>query len=287
MWHDRRWQHPQGNLHSTQGPPHGRRLVFLHGVLRSWETFLPLLAPLSVRFELTGLDLRGHGRSAKPETGYGVVDYVQHLRPWLAEVASEPVVLYGHSLGAMIALQLAAIEPQHVAGIVLEDPPFHTMGERIGATPWQSYFRQVQPLAGSTRPVTEVAAALAEIMWGDPQAGRAVRLGDVRDGVSLRFLAHTLRQVCPAVLDPVIAGAWLRGYDLAKIAADVRCPVLLLQADSTAGGTLSDADVAQLRLLVNDLSTVRFAHAGHNLHTARTQEIVNLVFAFVESLSGS
>lgn len=287
MWREQLWRHPTGNLHFARGPAHGQRIAFLHGVLRTWETFLPLMAPLSARYELVGIDLRGHGRSEKPPHGYQVADYARHLRSWLTDATETPIVLYGHSLGAMVAMLLAAEEPALVAGVVLEDPPFHTMGTRIGQTPWQSYFRAVQQLAGSSGSVAEVAAALAVIPWEDVKTGRTVRLGDVRDGASLRFFARSLRQVYPAVLDPVVAGHWLDGYDLEKIASAVRCPVLVLQADPEAGGTLNNDDVALMRSKTQDLSVVRFAHAGHNLHTARTQDIVNLVFAFVESLSDS
>jgi pimeloyl-ACP methyl ester carboxylesterase len=278
------WNHAEGRLHLVRSPSGGRRILFLHGVLRSWETFLPLLAPLSCRYELVAFDHRGHGQSHKPERGYLTVDYAEPLQAWLESEVREPVVVYGHSLGAMVALLLASRSPHRIAGVVLEDPPFHTMGSRIASTPWQAYFRSIRALAGSRESTSSLAAKLAAISWTDPASGRTLQLGDVRDRVSLRFLAHSLRDVPPAVLDPIVAGSWLDGYDLAAIAAQVRCPVLLLQADSSAGGTLIDEDVAVLESHVADLLRIRFANAGHNLHTARTQEIVNLVFNFVESL---
>ena len=64
---------------------------------------------------------------------------------------------------------------------------------------------------------------------------QTVRLGDTRDAASLRFTARSLSQLAPEVLQPIIDGTWLRGFDLADIAKRVRCPVLILQADPACG----------------------------------------------------
>ncbi|MFM8583958.1 MAG: alpha/beta fold hydrolase, partial [Planctomycetaceae bacterium] len=76
-------------------------VIFLHGVTRRWQSFLPIVAPLAVRHRLELLDLRGHGASGRA-SGYRVIDYVGDVVERLGQLAA-PVVLYGHSLGAMVA----------------------------------------------------------------------------------------------------------------------------------------------------------------------------------------
>jgi pimeloyl-ACP methyl ester carboxylesterase len=126
---------------------------------------------------------------------------------------------------------------------------------------------------------------LASVTTHNPETGGTIPLGEVRDGVALRFFASTLGRVDPRVLDPIVAGNWLDGYDIDEVLSGIRCPVLLLQGEPTAGGLLTDADVARVRNAVSDVSHVKLA-AGHMIHWQRTQETATLTLGFVESLDG-
>ncbi|MGC3969526.1 MAG: alpha/beta hydrolase [Pirellulales bacterium] len=258
-------------------------IAFFHGVLRSGDIFAPLLAPLGSRYDLWLPDHRGHGRSDRADR-YLVVDYAADAVAWLRQAVARPVVIYGHSLGAMVAAAVAAECPDLVRGCILEDPPFRTLGPHIGATNFQSYFAQIAELLKRPHTPPELAAGLAEIRIADPRVGSTIRLGDTRDPVSLRYQAAGLEKVDPRVLEPLIGGQWMQGYDEPGIFARIRCPALLLQADASLGGMLVDEDVAEFRKHVADVSHVRMPGVGHMMHWQRTQDVANLVFGFVESL---
>jgi pimeloyl-ACP methyl ester carboxylesterase len=276
---------PHGiTLRYVRGPRAGRPLALLHGVLRAWNAFLPLMSPLAARYELWALDQRGHGDSDRATTGYRVDDYVNDATAWLRQVIRQPVVLYGHSLGAMVAAGVAAAAPDLVQGAILEDPPFQTLGRRMAHSGWQDYFRALAELAGSQDSLARVASRLGEVRLANPHTGVTVRLADVRDAVALRFFAASLRRVDPRVLDSVVDGRWLEGYDDEQVFASIRCPVLLLQADLAAGGMLADEDVQRVGARAENCLHMRMANTGHMMHWQRTQEIANLVFGFMESL---
>jgi pimeloyl-ACP methyl ester carboxylesterase len=285
MWRDAEFDAYEPTLAYVQSVEDGAgpAIVFFHGVLRAWNSCLPLAAHLSVRYDLWALDHRGHGGSA-PAERYLVVDYVADACRWLSEVVKQPVVLYGHSLGAMVAAAVAAQCPHLARGIVLEDPPFETMGSRIAASGFQSYFAQIAQLLADRDSTAILAKRLADVKCVNGLTGISYRLGDVRDAASLRFFASTLMRVDPRVLAPVVAGNWLQGYDLPRTFSDLRCPALVLQADQAVGGMLSEEDASRLSELAGDVSRVRFAGVGHNIAWQRTQEVVNLVFSFMESL---
>src|SRR5207302_6991572 len=95
------------SLHYARGPSSGPPMLFLHGVLRCWQDFLPLIAPLTTRWHVHALDFRGHGRSSPRPGRYRVVDYVEDAAAFLRHGCDEPAVVYGHSLGAMVALAVA------------------------------------------------------------------------------------------------------------------------------------------------------------------------------------
>jgi len=255
----------------------------LHGVTRRWQTFLPLAPFLTARWQVQAVDFRGHGGSERAPGGYHVVDYVADLVHLLGRQARAGLVIYGHSLGAMVAAGVAARLPEAVRACVLEDPPFHTMGTRIFQSRLISFFRALHELARAGFTPQELARRLPEVRTVDPVTNAVERLGDVRDAAALRFTASCLARLDPEVFEPIIAGAWLEGYDWQEVVAAIRCPTLVLQADPAAGGMLTDDDARWLAAHLRDGAHVRYPGAPHLIHAARTVELAGHVLAFLES----
>jgi pimeloyl-ACP methyl ester carboxylesterase len=275
----------EATLNVMTGPDAGPPLLLLHGVIRCWQTFLPLLPALAQRWTVHGLDFPGHGGSATSTGGYAVADYVRVTSDFIQQQFGEPVVVYGHSLGAMVAAGVASsLGSGRVAAAILEDPPLDTMGRRIRQTRLHSYFAGLTQWAGSQRPVSEVARELAELVTIDPATLEPQRLGDVRDPAQLRFLASCLKRLDPAVLQPIVAERWLEGYDWRQTFRGLACPALLVQADESAGGMLIAAEAAEAQVLAGDCTLARLPGCGHNIHSTKTQDLANLVLAFLESL---
>lgn len=256
-------------MHYVEGPDAGPPLLLLHGVLRDGRDWEPLLSELICEWRVIALDHCGHGGSARTPGAYHVADYARHAAAFVRETFSEPVTVMGHSLGAMVALSLAVECESQVAAILLEDPPFHTMGRDIAATPYQALFQGMAEVTRRGGSVTEMADGLAAIRLSETQ-----RLGDVRDRASLEFSAECLAQVDPEVFVPLVAGRWLDGFDAAKLWPRVACPVLLLQGDPAAGGAFTDADASTAIRSLRDQRHIRFARTGHQIHRERTQEVL-------------
>jgi len=258
-------------------------LLLIHGLTRRWQTFLPLMPTFASRWAVHAVDLRGHGSSDRATGDHRVVDYAGEVAEVLRRHFGRPTVLYGHSLGAMTALAVAAEVPDLVRAVVAEDPPFETLGKRFHQTTWLSNFRGLRPFAEDRRPLREVIRDLAEVPIGLP-GGPTTRLGDLRDAVALRFNAASVKRLDGAALDTLLEGRWLDGYDTGRIGGAIRCPALLLQADAAQGGMLEDEDIRVLEDAGGDVSRVRFADAGHVLHWVRTEEVLRHTTAFLESL---
>lgn len=271
-------------LNHMAGPANGPPILLLHGVLRRWQTFHPLLPHLAPRWQLHGLDFPGHGASDRLAGSYRVSDYIQAAADFVRQQFAQPMIIYGHSLGAMVAAGVASQLGERVRATVLEDPPLDTMGPRIRQTPLHNYFSSLQPLAGSTRLLDQVARELADFRFTEQSSGKTFRLGDQRDAAQLRFMASCLARLDPAVLTPIVDGVWLEGFNWRQVFRDLACPTLLLQADETAAGMLTDADAAEVAGLATALTLVKLPGCGHNMHWTRTQVIANLAGAFLESL---
>jgi pimeloyl-ACP methyl ester carboxylesterase len=272
---------PTIHLHRTtcgSGPV----LLLLHGVTRCGADWEPLLPALAAHWKVIALDQRGHGTS--PRAGsYLVTDYVADVVRFVQEETADPVVIFGHSLGAMVAAAVAAELPDRVRSIILEDPPFHTMGNRIAGSAWQAQFTGMREAARKRGSVEEITDALADIRL-PASGGGFKRLGELRDRASLAWSAQCLSQLDLELLTPVIEGSWLDGYDFPSLLSGLNCPTLLLQADPSAGGALTDADAESLKSIVSDCQHVRFPSCGHNLHRDRPESVLRAFADFAASL---
>src|SRR5262245_40771562 len=97
-------------------------VVFLHGlIMDNLSSFYYTLAPgIASMARVVLYDLRGHGRSERPVSGYGVGDAVDDLGAVLDALGlHEPVHLVGNSFGGTIALAAAMCRPERVAGMAL------------------------------------------------------------------------------------------------------------------------------------------------------------------------
>src|SRR5262245_7544976 len=99
------------------GPP----LLFLHALGASGRYWQGGLGALPDRNRCLMPDLLGFGRSPKPDIDYTVDDHLAALREMLSRlgVVDRPLVILGHSLGAILAAEYAARYPNDVAGLIL------------------------------------------------------------------------------------------------------------------------------------------------------------------------
>jgi pimeloyl-ACP methyl ester carboxylesterase len=271
-------------LNHMAGPASGPPVLLLHGVLRRWQTFHPLLPHLASRWQLHGLDFPGHGASDRLAGDYQVSDYIRVTAEFVSQHFGEPPIVYGHSLGAMVAAAVGSQLGERVKAVVLEDPPLDTMGPRMRETPLLGYFQSLQPWAGSQAPRDQIARELAEITVTDPTTRVTLRLGDLRDAAQLRFMASCLAQLDPRVLEPIVQCRWLDEFDWRQVFRNLACPALLLQADTAVAGMLTDSDASEVAKLAPSLTLVKLAGCGHGMHWTRTQDVANLTCAFLESL---
>src|SRR5690606_35591541 len=125
-----------------------------------------------------------------------------------------------------------------------------------------------------------MAAALADIPVGTSPNGTPLRMGEVRDAAALRFGARCLRQVDPAVFEPIVAGRWLDQYDPEEVAQRIKCPTLLLEADYNAGGMLTEEDGARFAARVERCCRVRMPGVPHLIHWMETEATLRVVCSF-------
>jgi pimeloyl-ACP methyl ester carboxylesterase len=127
---------PRGSRGSSQSR---QTVVFVHGlVIDSMSSYFYTLAnPVAhAGAEVILYDLRGHGRSERPPSGYTLDDSVADLDALLDALGIDrPVHLVGNSYGGTVVLGLAIARPQRVASAALLDPHYFVQGLSLVNTP--------------------------------------------------------------------------------------------------------------------------------------------------------
>ncbi|HEX4221899.1 MAG TPA: alpha/beta fold hydrolase [Pseudonocardiaceae bacterium] len=106
----------------------GETAVFLHGMgTDSLASFYLTLAPpvASAGIDVISYDLRGHGKTERPHSGYTIADFLADLDDLLDQLdVGRPVHLIGNSFGGTLAFSYAAAHPERVRSIVcIESEP--------------------------------------------------------------------------------------------------------------------------------------------------------------------
>jgi pimeloyl-ACP methyl ester carboxylesterase len=100
-------------------------VILVHGLLLSQEMDRPLARDLAARGNrVITVDLLGHGESDRPRDmwRYSMRFFAEQLLGLLDHLELDEAVVMGTSLGANTALELAALAPERLRGMVIEMP---------------------------------------------------------------------------------------------------------------------------------------------------------------------
>ncbi len=249
------------------GPQARRPLVLLHGLTGLWQTWYSVIPKLTPKWRVYAPDLRGHGKSGRaPDDAYHNADYARDVIAFLRHVG-RPVVLVGHSLGAMTAIVTASQYPEGVRALVLLDPPLFT------------YTGQTALHDGSTQWFIWVA----ETMRDNPSYETVLektrqRLPPDSDDATLHGVADIISKVAPGTVETALRDEIWQGVDLPQALQAISCPTLLIHGDWDRGAAMRAEDVAFFHANCPSAVVVRLPEADHGL---RLQEEPDLVLQHV------
>ena len=96
-------------------------LVMLHSLGATADTWRLVAEQLYQRHIVVAFDLRGHGQSDQPASGYDLATIAEDIVAGMAELGFGKVALVGHGWGGRVALVLAARHPALVSHLILVD----------------------------------------------------------------------------------------------------------------------------------------------------------------------
>jgi pimeloyl-ACP methyl ester carboxylesterase len=254
-------------INYAEGPAVGPPLVMLHGGSARWQSHAFIIDDLIDRWHVFSPDFRGHGKSGRVPGGYRLQDYTNDTARFLELAVEDPAVVVGFSMGGEVGLMVAAQHPGAVRALAVCDSPLtgEHMRTHLGAT--RARLTAWCNLAGGRYSIPELIERLKDTPTEAPDRAEPITMrekyGD-EAGV-YEWLATNLYFLDPAMLATLLdpPDDLTAGYEMDTLLPAIECPVLLLQADPTAGGVLPDADAQHALTLLKQVTHVRVAGASH------------------------
>lgn len=107
--------------YTIKGDPSGRRWVFVHGLMGFLNNWQRITSSFPESECCLCYDQRGHGKSFQPESGYTPEDYAQDLKKLTDALGWDRFILVGHSMGGRNVTVFAALYPEKVEKLIVED----------------------------------------------------------------------------------------------------------------------------------------------------------------------
>ena len=109
----------QGVRHHYVSKGEGPPVVLLHGLGGSLHSWYGVIENLSQHHHVVALDLRGHGRSAAGRGGFSLKTWSEDVSALIDALELPGCTVVGHSLGSLVAQQVALQRTEAVDHLVL------------------------------------------------------------------------------------------------------------------------------------------------------------------------
>lgn len=221
-------------LTDGQGPP----LLLLHSLGVSSESWSKVIEPMSQSWSVYALDMLGHGYSDKPPRNFLIEDYARTVVEFSDRLGLSQIVLCGNSVGALVALEVAAGYSEKVKALIL-----------VGCPGWDAWGR-IERL---------MLSALNYDLEGNPLPATKEQLATSYTRVTSELIDWVNQQRTKA-------GQWMKKtmiaiglYDVIPKLPLVRCPTLVVFGSEDL---LREHEVALLKG-ISDTKHAIIHDAGH------------------------
>jgi pimeloyl-ACP methyl ester carboxylesterase len=252
--------------HQTYVEPRGQgeTILLIHGLGGTCSIWYPQAQSLASQYRTVVYDWLGSGNSDKPAEQYSVEGWADEATQLCAALGVSRAGVVGHSLGAAVAVTLAAQRPDLVRAVAL-----------VG-------------------PVTKLPDGAIEVVKDRAAKVLTEGMGPLADALPIGALSEATRKSSPvthAFFRALVLGNEPRCYaahceallraDADRLLRDVRCPVLLIAGDKDP--TVPVARVEALAAKVADSRLAVIPDGGHAMQLDRPDLVSDTLRDFFDS----
>jgi pimeloyl-ACP methyl ester carboxylesterase len=251
----------------------GAPLVHIHGGGFGHENFARLTPLLADSFAVLDFDLRGYGRSARPDQDYTLKVWSDDVAALMDALEIERAHVHGTSTGGMVALQFAVDHPERLRSLALTC----TVGkvDYAGWLTFEVWIRIMEKL-GLEDPTLAMLLALQGFT------------PEFLDGPEGAETVETIRKTCAAACSAAVFSAAcraLQGADFGPYLGGISAPTLVLTGEDDR---MTPVDVGpsgigsrKLAELIPGAELILLPGAGHTHLFQRPQETAEAIIGFL------
>lgn len=243
--------------YAEQGPHHGPAVILLHGYSDSWFSFSRVMPLLPADRRIIAPDLRGHGGSDRPRSGYRMTDMADDVIRLMDALNVPSAVIVGHSMGSFVAQAVVERAPARVSQLVLVGSAPHADNQVV-----QGVRKAVE---GLRDPIDEGFV-------------REFQYGTVSAPVPSTFMEQAIAN---SRLMP--AAVWREVLDgIIEYRASVRLPIKTLVLGGVHDEVFSVNEQIRLAAEYPNVKLRLIDDVGHSLHWEHPQRFVQELVAFMK-----
>ena len=227
-------------------------VVLIHGYTDSARDWVPLVPYLAGSLRLILVDIRGHGRSGKPECCYTRFDFAYDIKLLLDALQVGRADLVGHSMGSLIAQTFAEFWPERTRRVVLISS---SGGRRPGAVPPAPKLDYAAAIRQLKEPIDPDSKFMME-WWSSPTPVDPDFLRRQRQDAAAIPLRVWLAVLDQGLLDDLDHGG------LQRTLPHLKAPLLLIWG--SADPIMDEESRATLRAALPQAQVQIFPGLGHN-----------------------
>lgn len=250
------------NIHYHRSGGDKTPILLLHGFTDNGLCWTKVARDLAENYDVVMTDARGHGRTEGPVIDLATDRLADDAAAFIRELGLDRPFLFGHSMGAITATAVAANYPDLVRGAVLEDPPFR---ESAPFDPQRLEEMRRQNLAFHDLPLAE---RLAQGRKNNPNW----------DDAELEPWAVAQGEYNPDIQN---GRRGLVNYPWRDALARVKCPALLITAETAKGAIVSSETAVEVPHICPTCQVVFIEGAGHCIHRDKYAETMQVVTDFL------
>ncbi len=258
-------------LHYTRTGGNKPPIVLAHGFSDNGLCWSLFAEALEGEYDLVMFDARGHGLSEAPEQGHDPLTQAHDCAGLIAALELDRPVVIGHSMGALMALVLAATHPDAISAVILEDPPAGWLPNagRPVLTPEQAaasrrgFDEWMAKLKSKTRQQAIDDQRAEAPKWAEGEFGP---WADAKIALHENALTYVL-----TISDEV---------DFSTL----KLPVLLITGDPKCGAIITPEQAQALQQLLPHVEVAQIADAGHCIRRDQAAAYEQVVRAFLSKL---
>lgn len=255
--------------------------VLVHGLAsnaRLWDGVARRLA--GAGHSSAAVDLRGHGRSDKPDTGYDFATISDDLRDLIGRLGPEfdRPILAGQSWGAGVVLDFAVRYPGLTRGIVLVDGGLTDLGDAFPT--WDVCWERLAPPPLVGMPLASVEGYFRSAHADWPEEGFEGSLANFEIRSDMTIAPWLSREHHKAILESM----W--SQRTAALWRALRVPALILPVDGGEGDWLkakrggADAALAATGA-IGTPARVKWFSGDHDIHAQHPAELAEAILQAV------